>query len=201
MSSTYPEPLRKWGEVARLKAWKAKSDKSRNLVFPTAGCNPKLDFLDCLKTCAERAKLDKDNFWLHKFRSTFATRCLWVGGDLRTVQQWLGHSDLESTMRYLNASYSNPSSLNAYSIRVDQVVNSKLNLFGRYDYSPSNLDRRAPSGYSVLSTIESESSSVQTFTVGLNSGSGSGAANHTAAHAAPTLVLTLPSAPKPRNGL
>jgi len=89
-----------------LKAWKAKSDKTCSLVFPTAGCNPKLDFLDCLKAVAERAKLDEDDFWLHKFRATFATRCLWAGVDLRTVQQWLGHSDMESTMRYLKPSRS-----------------------------------------------------------------------------------------------
>jgi integrase/recombinase XerD len=92
--------------VKSLKAWKAKSDKTCSLVFPTAGCNPKLDFLDCLKAVADRAKLDDDNFWLHKFRATFATRCLWAGVDLRTVQQWLGHSDMESTMRYLKPSRS-----------------------------------------------------------------------------------------------
>jgi integrase/recombinase XerD len=92
--------------VKSLKAWKAKADKTCGLVFPTAGCNPKLDFLDCLKACAERAKLNKEDFWLHKFRSTFATRCLWAGVDLRTVQQWLGHSDMESTMRYLKPSRS-----------------------------------------------------------------------------------------------
>ena len=92
--------------VKSLKVWKAKSDKTCSLVFPTAGCNPKLDFLDCLKAVAERAKLDEDNFWLHKFRATFATRCLWAGVDLRTVQQWLGHSDMESTMRYLKPSRS-----------------------------------------------------------------------------------------------
>ena len=89
-----------------LKAWKAKADKTCNLVFPTAGCNPKLDFLDCLKAVAERTELDEDNFWLHKFRATFATRCLWASVDLRTVQQWLGHSDMESTMRYLKPSRS-----------------------------------------------------------------------------------------------
>jgi len=87
--------------VKSLKAWKAKADKTCNLVFPTAGCNPKLNFLDDLKAVAERAELDPDNFWLHKFRATFATRCLWAGVDLRTVQKWLGHSDMESTMRYL----------------------------------------------------------------------------------------------------
>jgi integrase/recombinase XerD len=60
--------------------------------------------LDCLTACAERAELNNEDFWLHKFRSTFATRCLWAGVDLRTVQQWLGHSDMESTMRYLKPS-------------------------------------------------------------------------------------------------
>jgi integrase len=92
--------------VKSLKAWKAKSAKDCSLVFPTAGCRPKLDFLDCLKAVAEHAKLDSDGFWLHKFRATFATRCLWAGVDLRTVQQWLGHSDMESTMRYLKPSRS-----------------------------------------------------------------------------------------------
>ena len=86
--------------------WKGKANKTCYLVFPTAGCNLKLDFLDCLKTVAERAKLDEGKFWLQKFRATFATRCLWAGVDLRTVQQWLGHSDMESTMRYLKPSRS-----------------------------------------------------------------------------------------------
>src|SRR6266704_525927 len=44
-----------------------------------------------------------------------------------------------------DAGYSNPSSLDAYSVRVDQVINSKLRLFGRYNYSPSNIDQRGPS--------------------------------------------------------
>jgi integrase/recombinase XerD len=89
-----------------LRDEKAKRDRTCGLVFPTAGCKPKLDFLDSLKTVAERAKLNKDNFWLHKFRATFATWSLWAGVDLRTVQQWLGHSDMESTMRYLKPSRS-----------------------------------------------------------------------------------------------
>src|SRR6202140_3096470 len=84
-----------------LKAWKAKSDKTCSLVFPMAGCKPKVDFLDGLKAVAERSELDSDGVWLHKFHSTFATRCLRAGVDLRTVQQWLGHSDMEATMRYL----------------------------------------------------------------------------------------------------
>jgi integrase len=87
--------------VEDLKVWKGKCDKECPLVFPTAGCQPKLDFLDSLKAAAERADLEKVNFWLHKFRATFSTWSLWAGVDLRTVQQWLGHTDMESTMRYL----------------------------------------------------------------------------------------------------
>src|SRR2546426_9782651 len=68
-----------------------------------------------------------------------------------------------------NAAYSDPSTLNAYSIRVDHVVNSKMNLFVRYNYSPSRFDERGPvsSVGSVLSTVQSLTSSVQTLTVGL----------------------------------
>ena len=92
--------------VTSLKVEKEKRDKTCGLAFPTAGCRPKLDFLDTLKAVADRAKLDKDDSWLHKFRATFATWSLWAGVDLRTVQHWLGHSDMESTMRYLKPSRS-----------------------------------------------------------------------------------------------
>jgi len=67
-----------------------------------------------------------------------------------------------------NASYSNPSSLDAYSIRVDHVINTKINLFGRYNYSPSSLEQRAaPFTTPALSTIDSVESTVHTVTVGL----------------------------------
>ena len=90
----------------KLQALHKKSDRSCKLLFPTSGCKPKWDFLDCLKAIVKRAKLDPEKFWLHKFRSTFATRSLWAGVDLKTVQYRLGHSDMESTMRYLKPSRS-----------------------------------------------------------------------------------------------
>jgi hypothetical protein len=79
-------------------------------------------------------------------------------------------AELGSGTAEFNASYSDPSSLDAYSIRLDQVVNSKLTLFGRYDYSPSTLTLRGPSlGYEQnLSSRETLSASVQTVTVGLS---------------------------------
>ncbi len=77
-------------------------------------------------------------------------------------------AELGSGLAQFNAGFSNPSSLDTYSIRVDQVVNPKLTLFGRYNYSPSNSTQRAPFSppFSVLSTTESLSTSVQTLTVG-----------------------------------
>jgi len=67
-----------------------------------------------------------------------------------------------------NGSYSNPSSLDAYSIRVDHAINSKVNLFGRYNYSPSSLNQRPTNqGFEPnLSTTQLFSTSVQTITVG-----------------------------------
>src|SRR5260370_40725635 len=53
------------------------------------------------KAVAERAGLDPAKFDLKTFRSTFASRTLRAGFDVRTVQHWMGHKSLETTMRYL----------------------------------------------------------------------------------------------------
>jgi hypothetical protein len=67
-----------------------------------------------------------------------------------------------------NAGYSNPSTLDAYSLRMDHAIGSKLTLFGRYNYSPSDLDQRAPTlAGPILSMTQALSSTVQTATVGL----------------------------------
>jgi integrase len=94
--------------ITSLKRW-AKSRNGSELIFPTRNGTPRkhrTQLLDLCKAIAKRAKLDPNDFWLHKFRATYATRHLQGGVDLRTVQQWLGHSDLESTMRYLKPSRS-----------------------------------------------------------------------------------------------
>ena len=68
-----------------------------------------------------------------------------------------------------NASFSNPSTLDAYSIRMDHMLTSKVSLFGRYNYSPSSLEQRGPffSSGRVLSTTNVMSSSIHTFTAGM----------------------------------
>ncbi|HTZ46696.1 MAG TPA: site-specific integrase [Verrucomicrobiae bacterium] len=89
-----------------------------SLVFPNQLDQPEGHFLAKLKTLALRAGLNcghctnkrgqscKDKpvcrrWSLHKFRRTFATMHHDSGVSARTLQAWLGHSNLETTLRYL----------------------------------------------------------------------------------------------------
>jgi len=63
-----------------------------------------------------------------------------------------------------NASFSNSSSLDAYSIRVDHTMNHQLTIFGRYDYSPSELNQRGSVG--ALSQVAPARITTQTATIG-----------------------------------
>jgi hypothetical protein len=65
-----------------------------------------------------------------------------------------------------NASYSDPGTLNAYSLRVDHKINNGLNAFGRYNYSPSELTQRGESAFS-LNTVVPLTTTTQTGTLGL----------------------------------
>lgn len=66
----------------------------------------------------------------------------------------------------LNASYSDPASLDAYSLRIDQKINDGISIFGRYNYSPSNIVQRGGGGVVSLSTLSSTKIGVQTATLG-----------------------------------
>jgi hypothetical protein len=74
---------------------------------------------------------------------------------------------LGTGLAQFNASYSDPSSLDASSIRLDHAVSQRLQIFGRYNFSPSSLDQRgAPFTTPSLSTVQSVESSVHTATIG-----------------------------------
>jgi integrase/recombinase XerD len=88
--------------AAELLASKPADTKPDDLVFPAAEGGPDSHFLRKLERVVKRANLPGE-WWLHKFRATFATNHLRNGVDLKTVQKWMGHSDLASTMRYLRA--------------------------------------------------------------------------------------------------
>ncbi len=64
-----------------------------------------------------------------------------------------------------NASYSDPGTLDAYSLRVDHKLNDRLNLFGRYNYSPSELTQRGLAG-AALSAVSPTTTTTQTGTLG-----------------------------------
>jgi integrase len=80
---------------------KLKARSGDGLLFSTRTGGVGHHFLEMSKAIARRAGLSEEDVWLHKFRSTFCTRALRFGFDLRTVQDWMGHADLQSTLRYL----------------------------------------------------------------------------------------------------
>jgi site-specific recombinase XerD len=73
----------------------------RALVFSTTSGKCDTHMPRALKRKAKKAGLNQDDFWLHKFRATFATTHLQAGVDLRTVMTWMGQTNLESIIRYL----------------------------------------------------------------------------------------------------
>jgi integrase len=70
------------------------------LVFPTKSGSPDRHLLRHCKRVAARAGLDPAKWSLHGFRRTFCTSLLRSGLDARSVMQLMGHSDIESTLRY-----------------------------------------------------------------------------------------------------
>ena len=73
--------------------------------------------------------------------------------------------DVANGIGQFNSSYSNKSSLDAYSLRIDHSLKKNLFLFGRYNYSPSEIVQRGP-GQTPSSTISSTRISTQTATAG-----------------------------------
>jgi integrase len=84
------------------------------LVLGTKRGKPNSKLLRSLKQLAAKGKLncgecegckgrarECQQWTLHKFRRTYCTTLLRSGLDLRTVQAYMGHADLASTMRYL----------------------------------------------------------------------------------------------------
>jgi integrase len=118
-----PVPLKL---IALLERFRPDDAGSDDPVFPSSSGRPEGAMLEKLKSVARRGRLNcghcitshklengtvKVNrcadgpfcsrWFLHKFRHTYATRHLQDGIDIRTLQQWMGHRDIASTMIYL----------------------------------------------------------------------------------------------------
>jgi integrase/recombinase XerD len=107
------------GLMERMKRrMERKKARPHDLVFGNTKGRPDSELDMVVKRVAQRAGLNCGhcvtehgnrcaegpycmNFFLHKFRHTFATNHLRDGVDIRTVQAWMGHRDIKSTMVYL----------------------------------------------------------------------------------------------------
>ena len=67
----------------------------------------------------------------------------------------------------LSASYSNPSTLNATSLRIDHIFNQKTTFFARYNYAPSQTVSRATGNTGTLSNLIATKKDTQTLTAGV----------------------------------
>lgn len=78
-----------------------------------------------------------------------------------------GSDDPSTGIAKFNASYSNPSSLDAYSLRIDHKLNDKWSLFGRYNYSPSEFTVRGTlDEFAALNNLQRVQIDTQTATAG-----------------------------------
>ncbi|MFZ0419496.1 MAG: TonB-dependent receptor [Candidatus Sulfotelmatobacter sp.] len=75
--------------------------------------------------------------------------------------------DLGNGTAGLTASYSDPSTLNAASVRIDYLPSDKITIFGRYNYAPSSLGQRGAGGYEY-SDVQFVDYDFQAVTVGSN---------------------------------
>ena len=104
------------GQLAQIK--QNRNATPTQLVFPNSKGKPQKQGNAILKSIAWRGGLNCGqcvtkfghkcaegpycrNFYLHKFRHTFATEHLRDGVDICTLQKWMGHHDIHSTMKYV----------------------------------------------------------------------------------------------------
>lgn len=122
--------------------------KPSDLVFPNTRGRPDSGNEMIIKRVAERAKLNCgqcitrfgnkcaegphcQHFFLHKYRHTFATEHLRHGIDIRTLQMWMGHRDIKSTMVYLKGVHSKDALVKVNAGALAQYVSLNGNSDGR----------------------------------------------------------------------
>lgn len=91
-------------EARLLKAYLKSRKLDSPILFPSNRRIPisrrTLDAL--MKQYGERANLPPDKRHFHTLKHSVATHLLDAGGDIRFVQDWLGHANIQNTLVYAN---------------------------------------------------------------------------------------------------
>lgn len=89
-------------EARALKAWLRSRDADSPVLFPSRRSLPiSRQMLDVLmKDYGEEAAIPKDKRHFHVLKHSIATHLLDAGAELRFVQDWLGHSNIQNTVIY-----------------------------------------------------------------------------------------------------
>jgi len=89
-----------------------------------------------------------------------------------------GTDNTTTGVAQFNASYVNPATLDAYSLRVDHKLGDRWSLFGRYNYSPSEfVDRGLIGGTGSLNNLQPSKIITETATAGATWANSSALAN------------------------
>ena len=89
-------------EARALKAWLKSRDTDSPILFPSRrGLPISRQMLDVLmKSYGEEAAIPKDKRHFHVLKHSIATHLLDAGAELRFVQDWLGHANIQNTVIY-----------------------------------------------------------------------------------------------------
>jgi type 1 fimbriae regulatory protein FimB len=89
-------------EARSLKAWLKNKDTDSPILFPSRrGLPISRQMLDVLmKSYGEEAAIPKDKRHFHVLKHSIATHLLDAGAELRFLQDWLGHSNIQNTVIY-----------------------------------------------------------------------------------------------------
>jgi len=89
-------------EARALKAWLKSRATDSPILFPSRrGLPISRQMLDVLmKSYGEEAAIPKDKRHFHVLKHSIATHLLDAGAELRFLQDWLGHSNIQNTVIY-----------------------------------------------------------------------------------------------------